>query len=106
MLLRLLSFLRGKSDRHPRWASVRKDHLRREPACAACGGSRKLEVHHILPVSAPGGRERELDPDNLITLCEPHHALFGHFMDYCSWNPSVREDATHWRERIRNRPRI
>jgi len=39
--------------------------------------------------------DRELDPSNLITLCsDPCHIVFGHFMDYKSWNINVVEDCS------------
>jgi 5-methylcytosine-specific restriction endonuclease McrA len=35
--------------------------------------TRRLEVHHIAPLSAD--YDRRLDADNLITLCERHHEM-------------------------------
>lgn len=37
------------SLRSSRWPKVRAEHLKREPACRACGARSKLEVHHKLP---------------------------------------------------------
>lgn len=46
----------------------------------------------------------ELDPENLITLCEGPafncHLFFGHLRNWSSHNPDVREDAAMWREKI------
>jgi 5-methylcytosine-specific restriction endonuclease McrA len=81
---------------------VRKAHLKRNKTCAACGGKKELEVHHIVPVHL--SPERELDPTNLITLCEArecHHA-FGHMYDWRFGNPKVVEDAAWWRARCKN----
>jgi hypothetical protein len=46
---------------------LRRDHHRcRVPGC---GGSKWLEIHHIVPREAGGGH----DPENLIVLCGAHH---------------------------------
>lgn len=101
----MLGWLRRQADdvfgRSGSWARVRREHLEREPACVACGRSRDLEVHHVLPYHAHP--ERELDPTNLITLCaDPCHLVFGHLLDYRRrFNPSVREDAERYRQRMR-----
>lgn len=79
--------------RSGQWPKVRKQHLSENPACAACGRSKNLEVHHIEPVHL--NPDRELDPSNLITLCsDPCHIVFGHFMDYKSWNINVVKDCS------------
>jgi hypothetical protein len=36
--------------RSPKWTTVRKQHIKDNPNCAAYGRSKKLEVHHIEPV--------------------------------------------------------
>lgn len=74
------------------WKKVRNNHLTKFPTCAACGRKEDLEVHHIIPYQVDSSRE--LDPDNLITLCGQYcHFVFGHFMDWKSWNPNVIEDS-------------
>lgn len=77
------------------FAKVRKIHLREHQSCTACGGTEHLEVHHVESVrDCP---ERELDPDNLQTLCEAPghncHLVFGHLMNTDYTNPNSREDA-------------
>jgi 5-methylcytosine-specific restriction endonuclease McrA len=48
------------------WSKLRKEHIKKQPCCMACGTKKELEVHHIIPVHlAP---EFELNPNNLITL--------------------------------------
>ncbi len=90
--------------RSPKWSSVRKEHLNSQPTCAACGRSKKLEVHHIEPVHC--NPDRELDPSNLITLCDnPCHFLFGHLMDYKSWNKDVVNDSKVYLDKVKNKPR-
>jgi 5-methylcytosine-specific restriction endonuclease McrA len=94
--------------RSSKWPTVRKHHLIANPTCAVCGGTEVLEVHHIKPFNLHP--ELELDPSNLITLCESKkagvtcHLFFGHCGDYKSFNKSVREDAKVWKEKIENRP--
>lgn len=101
----LLRGLAADSVRSGKWATVRKHHLAKEPACAWCGGTDHLQVHHIHPFAlnptlhgsaAPGG---ELDPDNLITLCEApgwdchlKYGHAGHFKD--GQNLAVRQQCT------------
>ena len=101
----------GKEPSHkrsPRWGKVRKEHLKNNPTCALCGGMRKLEVHHIKPFHVHP--ELELDPDNLLTLCEDKgdgvycHLFFGHLGSYKSINVTVREDILVWKEKLKSRP--
>lgn len=79
------------------WPTVRKHFVESNPACAACGGKDKLEVHHIQPFHL--NPELELDPNNLIALCESTsygiicHLVIGHNGDYKKINPNVIEDA-------------
>ena len=89
--------------RSPKWALLRKTHLKEHNICAACGRDKKLEVHHIEPVHL--NPERELDPSNLITLCgDPCHFIFGHLMNYKSWNKYVIEDCLVYLDKVKNRP--
>ena len=116
------------------WKAIVKGHLKREPVCAACdpeqkpplwrrllGLGPKRLVHHIIPFHVAviiGRPELELDSRNLITLCETHHLLIGHFGNYESWAFSIKKlakvfqgltedeiltDATY-REFVRDRP--
>ncbi len=89
------------NKRSGKWRSVRKKHLLKQPNCAVCG-KRSEVVHHIIPFHID--RSKELDANNLITLCEDHHLLFGHLFCWSSHNSSVVEDARIWREKIANRP--
>ena len=83
--------------------AMRKEHLKKQPCCQACGSDRKPEVHHIVPVHLDPSRE--LDPSNLITLCDKWcHFVFGHLLDYRSWNKDVVRDARHYLEKRRTRP--
>lgn len=91
------------AKRSPQWSSVRKVHLDSNNACAACGRNKKLEVHHIEPVHI--NPDRELDPSNLITLCDdPCHLIFGHLMNYKSWNKDVIYDCKVYLNKVKNKP--
>lgn len=91
------------AERSPRWQTVRKEHLKHHPNCIACGRDSKLEVHHRVPVHLDP--ERELDPSNLITLCaDPCHLLFGHLMNFKSYNKDVIEDCAVYLNKVKNRP--
>lgn len=88
--------------RSAQWRSARAEHLKKEPACMACGRAVDLEVHHIIPVAV--NPNRELDPDNLITLCGDRcHLVFGHFMNYHCYNPDVRKMAKEYYVKLQKR---
>ena len=81
--------------RSRKWPTVRKNYLKTHTACAACGGSARLEVHHIKPFHLY--RELELDPTNFIVLCEDEnkkcHLFIGHNGNWKTSNLNVVEDA-------------
>jgi hypothetical protein len=96
------------SDRSREWPRVRNEFLRIHPRCEACGDTKLLNVHHIVPFHvAP---KMELDKLNLITLCREHHFRVGHDPDgpwgpkQPDWkkaNPKVREHARMIRRSMR-----
>lgn len=89
--------------RSPKWRDVRNTHVKNNPACAACGRKDGLEVHHIVPYNVDPSLE--LNPNNLITLCDKQcHFLFGHLCDWKSWNSDVVSDCLVYRNKINNRP--
>jgi 5-methylcytosine-specific restriction protein A len=108
-----LDVLQGKAKlgqrRSKEWPKVRAAHLATHPTCEVCGGTERLEVHHIRPVHF--SPQWELRPGNLITLCEAKrngvtcHQFVGHLGDYRSWNPDVVTDAKCWRKKLKDRPR-
>jgi len=89
--------------RSNQWRKVRKAFIKKHKICAVCGGTKKLQVHHIKDFSTHP--ELELDENNLIVLCVKKrcHLLFGHLNDWKSINPDVVKDAEIWSEKIRNR---
>ena len=79
--------------RSPKWPHVEKLHLKLEPSCAACGSTKKLNVHHKKPFHL--FPDLELDLNNLITLCmdKECHIKIGHGGDFKDYNPQVTEDS-------------
>lgn len=78
------------------WSRVRREHLKKQPTCQACGTKRNLEVHHVKDFS--NHPELELDPNNLITLCAAGsrcHMSWGHCGNYQLINEHVEEDARY-----------
>ena len=108
----LIDATKGKhpigTARSGKWPKVRKHHLENHPVCAVCGGAELLEVHHIRPFHLHP--ELELDPENLVTLCEAKkggvncHLFVGHLGSYRSFNTAVVTDAAAWAEKIARRP--
>jgi 5-methylcytosine-specific restriction protein A len=104
--------LQGKlpngAKRSDKWPAVRKRHLAQYPNCAVCGGVKRLEVHHMEPFHL--NPSKELDPNNLITLCESKnngvncHLLIGHLGNFKSMNHKVMDDANVWQKKIKGRP--
>jgi len=90
------------TGRSPQWPALRKQHLLLWPICEACRADSDLEVHHLDPVS--WRPDKELDPDNLMTLCRRCHLLVGHLDNWASFNPEAEFDAVRWREKIKFRP--
>lgn len=111
--MRLLDWLlQRQPDKYGRsglWPKVRAEHLRREPTCAACGRSKDLEVHHILPyhehpeLELDDGKDGTGKDGNLISLCrDPCHFYLGHLMNFAGRsNPHIREDAARYLQRIK-----
>lgn len=96
-------FIVLRFERSPDWPKVRAEHMKKQSSCQACGSTKKLEVHHMVPVHVD--KSKELDPDNLITLCgRSCHLAIGHLMDTYSWNVNVIEDAKIFLDKVKNRP--
>ena len=93
----------------PDWSTVRDAFLKEHAACAVCGFTKSLNVHHIRPFHADPARE--LDPANFITLGEAcpggnHHLYFGHLGHWESHNPLIVQDAAYYLHALRSRPVI
>lgn len=110
----------GKA-RSTEWPRVEKEHLQRQPACVACGHTEHVQVHHVKPFHLHP--QLELEPTNLITLCEApsrdHHLLLGHLDEWESFNEHVHADVKHffqmtadqiradanWLKKVQSRPK-
>lgn len=93
--------------RSSQWPRVRGEHLKTYPQCAVCGSKKKVEVHHKKPFHMHP--ELELEPSNLISLCESKkngincHLLVGHLGSYRDMNPDVELDSGTWSEKLSRR---
>lgn len=100
-------FAQPKVLRSPHWPPVRAAHLAQHPFCAACGGKEHLQVHHKKPVHL--FPELELEPTNLVTLCEGPgrgcHFIFGHLYSWFSFNKNVDKDAARMLRQVMRRPK-
>ena len=97
-LATLVMLVGGKPNppRSVHWPALRLRHLKKEPLCQYCLTDKDLQVHHIIPVMVD--RSRELDEENLITLCELRgpkgcHLRIGHHGHWRTYNPDVRADC-------------
>lgn len=90
------------AERSSKWHGVRDAYHTAHPACEACGGNDDIEVHHVRPFHL--WSEMELEPTNLITLCQRCHILIGHLGNYRAYNPLVREYAARHLAMVKARP--
>lgn len=96
--IKVKDLLRGsRAKRSRQWPKVRREHLKQHPACAACGSTRSIEVHHKEPFHIFPALE--LDPANLISLCDggllrgKDHFSIGHLGSWKRYNINVETDA-------------
>lgn len=87
------------AKRSSQWGKVRRAHLKKYPTCRVCGSKKTLRVHHLIAFHiAP---HLELEPRNLVTLCESSktlncHLVFGHLKNFRRTNPSCEVDVASW----------
>jgi 5-methylcytosine-specific restriction enzyme A len=99
----------GDKARSDRWPTFRRKFLKGK-VCAACGGTKKLEAHHIRPFHKHP--EDELKVSNLMPLCEGNkdiecHLVVGHSFDFKGWNVNARADARALlKKKISNKRRV
>ena len=89
----------GAEPRSSQWPKVRDAHLKIDPVCNVCGTKEDLNVHHIIPFHID--KSKELDPNNLITLCNHNgcHFTFGHLFNWSTSNPDVVSDAKAFKQK-------
>lgn len=86
-----------KAPRSPLWAKLREKFIADNSSCMACGQRDDLSVHHIRPFHL--FPELELEPTNLVTLCEKGpgsincHLVIGHGGNWSRYNLSVVQFA-------------
>jgi hypothetical protein len=81
----------GGTPRSPKWQSVRNEFIKTHDECVCCGSKNKLQVHHILPFCVDPSKE--LDPDNLATMCSRCHLLIGHCGWFQRYNPDLHNSV-------------
>lgn len=90
---------RKAKERSPEWSGVRDRFLASHPECSACGGKKRLQVHHSMPYHLRP--ELELVESNLLVLCMGRfecHLAIGHGDDFRAWNPLVAHHAVECRQ--------
>ena len=88
------------AKRSNKWPTVEKHFLEANPTCAVCGGTKRLNVHHIRPFHI--FPELELDTSNLITMCmgeKECHLKISHGSNFKAYCPKIRQYA----EEIKNK---
>lgn len=98
-------YLIGGKQRSKDWPKVQCAFLRANPRCAACGATKLLNVHHKKPYHL--FPELELDPSNLLTLCETPthncHFILGHCLNWSAYNVRVTELVVFYHHCLFNR---
>lgn len=100
-MIQFISKILLGASRSPRWRQVRDDFIAKNPKCAVCGSKKNVVAHHKLPFHI--FPERELDPTNLVTLCENTvncHLTFGHLGSFLKYNKDVEADILIWNKKL------
>lgn len=95
------------ATRSPQWSSFKIEFAKTHPKiCAICGTTKGCQLHHKTPFSRD--LSRELDPTNLVWLCEQGehscHLIFGHLYSFFSYNTDLDNTIAEWSGKITNRP--
>jgi hypothetical protein len=93
--------------RSPEWPEARNAWIKEHPTCAACGSSKRVQVHHCMPFHADP--QLELDPTNFISLCMDEkdcHLLIGHSGKFRLYDPFVKDFAAQALEQPHKFPDI
>ena len=107
--MHIIDRLLGKTPglkRSGEWRAVRRKFLLINPRCESCGGSKKLEVHHIIPFHERP--DLELAYSNLMTLCRRKrygvscHLFVGHRGNWRLINPEAHAMAMRFKAYLDN----
>lgn len=79
------------------WKNYKRIYTHRHHplVCAACGDYRRVELHHIVPVSV--SPELMCIDTNIVPLCHTHHFIIGHLSNWNNYNPHVLADINRFR---------
>ncbi len=94
------------AQRSPQWEALSRAYRKEQPLCAF--GMHKptllnpLNTHHVAVFHEHP--ELELVKSNWINVCRFHHLWHAHFGNWKSSNSAVKEDASAFTEKIKNRP--
>jgi hypothetical protein len=58
--------------------------------CRLCGDWKKVQLHHVLPVSIRP--DLECERSNIVELCKLHHFIIGHLSNWTNYNVHFWED--------------
>ena len=95
------------NPRSPHWPALERDIIGSQSWCSICGAVKHLIVHHIKPFHL--FPELELDPNNLIVLCEGTmgylagqncHLVFGHLGNWTKYNQILIPDTVNFLQRL------
>ena len=78
----------SESKRSPHWPTVRNKFAAEHPECCVCSAKTQV-IHHVETFATHP--DKELDPDNLVALCDRCHLLIGHLGNFQNVNPDVRK---------------
>lgn len=88
-------------SRSPEWRKLRNQYIKANPDCELCG-KKAEQVHHQIPVSVD--KSKELDWENLMSVCSHCHFYYAHLGSYRSYNIIVKNDSEYWKWKRKYRP--
>lgn len=70
-----------------RWRKTQRLFIKEQSICQMCGILKELQVHHVYPWHL--FEHLRFDLNNLVTLCQPCHFRFGHWLSWYRFNPDI-----------------
>lgn len=93
------------------WPKTKREFEKNNPkVCAICRKKKGVQLHHKKPFHLHP--ELELEPSNLVWLCENQkdiscHLIFGHFGNFKDkYNPRIDADIKLWNERLTKKEKM